>query len=722
MHDRNLAPVYPSKTLILIKAATQDESFISWSNFQRVSYVSLLRCIAYEPEFFEKAVSVLTNFALGEINNNYGNSAKSILNSLFNCYLSGTKAEPELRCQVAKPFLVSANEEEQELGLSMLRSGLKTKNFQLSHSVEFGARRRDYGWRPSTLADRSDWYRSWINLVASIHNDNRLQAALKSILAESLLRLWGKFGIDEELTKLAYQWRHESSWPEGWASIKRLLVTKSTRISPESLDQLKQLENHLAPVSLVEEIYASIFVDSVTAIYSLDITSNENETLDLWPDSELYEKLTKATEAIGTKAAKSPETLKRLIPELCSTSTNKAELGYFGKGVGEHYHDVNALLKLVRNHIESVAPAKVSLLWVRGVLAGWKEQSPDDLEIFLDTAATDSVWSKQFGELGVHSKLNQRQFDRLMKALDTGCSVEHLDYLWSKDLAANSSVSQLMQLSYKLASINKLGIQKANLILYQVIIGIDRQSESYKNELSNALWLFFNDVVWKADELFLPNDHYLKTLIDFAFERSSSDTINLRNLHSLLAATKETYFITDIQKTALRAFFKHLPEMTLRAVCDLENQQAINRAGRLVASPLSEDLDSALIYVPNNILLHWCSEGPQSRYPFAAENCKLIEDHTAPNLLLTDIALSILDLAPDKNTILDLLVERFVPTSDRSYKSYESRLCLFDQLRISQDLELNKLIDEKQHRFYLYIQEEKDREIRESNMRNSSFE
>lgn len=717
----NLAPVHPVKALDLFQKASQDKRFTSLNNLHRLDYISLLRRIAYESEFFETAVLTLSQFALAETTTSYGSSTKHTLASLFQCYLSGTKAEPKLRCQVVKPFLVSAKEAEQELGLSMLRSGLKTHNFQLSFNVEFGARRRDYGWHPSA-ADRTGWYKSWINLVASIYNDKHLKAALRSIMAEALLRLWGKFGVDEELTKLAYQWHTESSWPEGWASFKRLLVTESTNSSPASLEQLKELVAHLAPTNLVEELYATIFVDSVTATYSLDITSNENETLDLWPDSELYEKLTKATEAIGTKAAKSPEILKRLIPELCSTSNNSVELGYFGKGVGEHYHDVNELLKLIRNHMESVAPAKVSLLWVRGVLAGWKEQSPNDLEIFLDTAATDPVWSKQFGELKVHSKLNQRQFDRLMKALDTGRSLDQIDYLRSEDLAETWSVSQVMELSYKLASIEKLGVQKAILTLYRVITGSKYQSDSYRNELTNALWLFLNDVVWKADELFLPSDHYFKTLIDFAFERSSSNSLNLRNLHSLLAAIKETYFITDIQKTTLRAFFKHLPEMTLRTVCNLENQQAIKRTGQLVASLISEDLDSALIYVPKDILLRWCSEDLQIRCSFAAENCKLFEDNTAPNLLLSDIALSILNLAPDKMIILDILIERFVHFSNKNPKSLELRLCLFDQLRISQDSVLNTLIDEKQHDFYLYIQEEKDREIRENNMRNLSFE
>lgn len=78
-------------------------------------------------------------------------------------YLSGTHASIHQRSTVITELLESAIRDEQDLGLFLLDQSLSNGNFTLTH-YRFGARSRDYGWKPKTQQDIFEWYRSFVEI------------------------------------------------------------------------------------------------------------------------------------------------------------------------------------------------------------------------------------------------------------------------------------------------------------------------------------------------------------------------------------------------------------------------------------------------------------------------------------------------------------------------------------------------------------------------------
>ena len=112
-----LAPLIPKETLNAIEHASQDNQFLSIENHRRGTYARLAKLIAYEPQYFSQAASILKRFALVELESYSNDSAKEKLKALFRCCLSGTQASPEERYEWAKG-VVSPFEKNASLDLS----------------------------------------------------------------------------------------------------------------------------------------------------------------------------------------------------------------------------------------------------------------------------------------------------------------------------------------------------------------------------------------------------------------------------------------------------------------------------------------------------------------------------------------------------------------------------------------------------------------------------
>ena len=725
----NLAPVDPRGALDAIERVMEKDDFLSIDNRGRSRFARLARSIAYEPEYFDDATSILKRFALAEPEDYKHEPAREILKSLFYCHLSGTQVSPEQRRIVVENLVSSCDKKERGLGLDLIDAGLEAWHFSSHYGFEFGARHRDYGWHPRSQADVKDWFRPWIEIVTAIgEQDNEDGGKARTMLGEAWRGLWGCVGLDDELADIARRLSAIDGWPEGWLGVRRVLQWDANSLSPASLAQLREIEKMLTPSDLAAEIRARVLARGTFA-YDLDdedeLEGEEGKPLSA---SEKHRRARMKAETLGSTAASSPELLETLIPDLCSTGRGSG-VYEFGRGIGRHHADMAGLLEAVRTHIERADRGDLSLIWVRGLLSGWKDADPDAFETFLDDAIDDFVWRDWFVELQVQSDLDARAFVRLLRALDSGqCPTWQFSYLAMGRATDPLTVSQLMALSNKLVLRADRGLFTAIDLLAMVIHCADKKDEQYKRELGEALLEFFGYIDWSLLNVdHAQIDHDLGVVLKFALQSTGLESRVAQILRRMLP-TDETDRIPfrDVRKNALKPFFQYFPRVALELVCIPDKNGTLYRASHLVSDPYSERCETALGLVPTEVLIDWCNEKPETRYAFAAGACKLFEkqDDKKSPLAISGTATALFASAPEKSAVLTEFVNRFRPSSWSGSRAdiLEIRLPLLDQLTVSGHEAFSSEIAAAKAELQNWIDLERAREKEDEKSRNSSFE
>jgi hypothetical protein len=728
----NLAPVDPRGALDSINRAIEKDDFLSIDTRSRTQFIRVARSIAYEPEYFNDSVLILLRFALVEPEDYKREPARDILKSLFYCQLSGTQAVPAQRRKVVEDLITSCDEVKCRLGFYLLEAGLETWNFSSHYGFEFGARHRDYGWYPRSQAEVRDWFRPWIEIAASVgEQDTARGRKARTILGEALRGLWGRVGLDDELVDVARRLRVIDGWTEGWLGVRRIFNWDAKALTPTSLAQLKEIEKTLAPSDLVSEIRARVLARGTFA-YDLEdeeLLENGGSTSTPLSATEKIQRAYMKAEELGAAAAQSPELLETLIADLCSKDLGSGVYS-FGLGVGKHHEDMAGLLEAVRIHIEHANGNNLSLIWVRGLLSGWKDVDPDAVEAFLDDAVENIVWRNWFVELQVQVNLDAQAFDRLLRVLTSDyCPTWQFNYLAMGRATDPWTVSQLITLACKLALKTDRGLSTAIHLLSMVIYCADKKDDQYRCELGEALLEFLSKIDWSMVSVghTQMDDHHLGVVVEFALKAAKSES-KVASILTRMAQTDESDQIRydDVRKNALKPFFRYFPRLALELVCIQDKDGSYERATDLVCEQYSVRHETAFQVIQQEVLIDWCNKNPEARYPFAAGACKLFDvqdDGKAPSAI-SDIAKALLAASPDKAAVISQFVRRFHPMSWSGSLAdiMQARLPLLDHLLIAGDEAIASEIAAAKTKLQKSIDAERARENKEEKSRYSSFE
>src|SRR5690606_14118552 len=154
----NIAPISTKEVLLHIETLAKQPEFCTRKNKQFTVITRLIRSISYDEQYFDICAKLLCQFTLSEDKSENYNSIKDILKSLFQLYLSGTHATKEQRLDVIKNLISTATEHSVELAFELLDSSLEAWHFSSSHTFDFGANPRDFGYSPNTNQEVADYY------------------------------------------------------------------------------------------------------------------------------------------------------------------------------------------------------------------------------------------------------------------------------------------------------------------------------------------------------------------------------------------------------------------------------------------------------------------------------------------------------------------------------------------------------------------------------------
>lgn len=645
---RNIAPVAPAATLEVIERMTGTPAGFDIAdvhNPERYRLASLIAALAYDAELFERAVELLARFVIAEPPGNNHSSASRMFNGLFQLYLSGTHASVQQRLRIIDGLLSSTASRTQEVGLGVLNNMLRAWSFSSHHDFKFGARSRDYGWRPRTYDEVTGWYREVLKFVLiKIASGSRQTRQLASIVADNFRGLWIKAKMFDELEDLAEKIAESGSWAEGWIRVRKALKFDTEEMPEAVLKRLQGIETLLHPEGLLDQAKAYVLSPHGAA---LDIAEGKDEDVD--DVVTCYRLVNEKAEELGRQIASESVVLDNFLPDLMQGSEGGRRWN-FGVGLASGAESLDEMWQKLRAAFAAAPEKDKNATVLRGFLSGAACQSSEKVAEFLDAAITDTVLGRIFPYLQCAVDIDEQGMQRLFDSLGA-----RLAPIWMyKGLAAGRATDSILPTSLqrflsKLAVIPE-GSAVAIDFLHMKFFALKGDGLPIPDELISCgqeILLRYDfsgnnsDVVYEISEV-------LKVCLDGTEAEDFANDI-CHKLYGVLSDYSNSAFdCSEIIVPLLTAW----PKITLNVFLLQEDGDVFERISYELCSHEKHPLEQ----IPRSCLLDWANEDPQIRFPALASAARLFvgsfDDQAGE---LSPLARALIDAAPVKRAVLDRL-------------------------------------------------------------------
>ncbi|MCS4096106.1 hypothetical protein [Rhizobium sp. BK176] len=719
---KNLLPVDPSSGLSALRRTVENVDTSTIDVYIASDLVRMVKSLAYDAAMFTDALKTLVAFVEGDKIRGQSSSSHEAIVALFSCHLSGTHASPEERVSSIRALIQSDKPLIAQLGLDALKQSLETSHFSSQFEVDFGARRRDYGWSPKNRDDVQLWYGGFSKLALEIALRENVNGPVRHILGRAVRGLCEDAGIISEVEAIAHALAASGGWPDGWIGVRETLHRGKSVIPPDILERLNTLERLLAPTDLLGEIRSTVLARNAGMLDLLD----GDEDADY---STRHDIMLQNAKRLGSLAANEPLMVSRLLPELLTDGSN-AESMSFGHGLGTALVDPKKLMNEAKAIIEKKNSSDVSLVIIRGVLQGWQEVDAAGLNAFLDDAVLDPVWGAWLPELQYAAGLEDDSIGRIFRSLDAGIApswqYRYLSMGRAPDVLAPDVIEVLVS---SLSAITDGGAVAIDL-LGMVVHSAKERGENFVRDIANRIGAFLARIdlsKCKVDDTMV--DHHLGRLITFVLNNTSSPSLDSGMLENLLSWERSEHRKYAFRRGRhLQPFFKLRPILALDAIYQPDPDGSYRTAARLAADQYNERDNRPMEAVPLKAALEWCSTSPEDRYPFIAATCVLYApkkpNEEQSDRSLSEIAGEVFKAAPDKRQILKEYIGRLMPMSWSGSRAEKlrQRLGILDGLAPLASGEDAQYLDDERTRMLKIVNEMKEREDAEERTKNETFE
>lgn len=663
----NLAPVDPAAVLARLKAASDaDEAqpMAATPSTERGSWLSLLKALAYDASLFPQAAWILATFVAAEAPDENYNSARGPFEELFQLYLSGTQATPEMRRALVRRLLESEDDGLRRAGRLALDSLLKGSHFSATSLFDFGARPRDHGWEPTTWAEIETGYVEALSLARQTLEP----ADQRRILAAAIRDLWRFEACRVQFEAAAAAFLTDGGWIEGWTALRVTLHYADEAMPEEIKARTRALIARLAPVDVVPLARAYV-LGTRTGAWDVE-DSDEDQDTD--PMAGWRRAVDKAQDA-GRQMADAPEALAVFLPEVFAANTGGERTPPFGLGLAEGAKDLRVLWARMLSLFATVDPAARNPTVLGNVLRGALARDPDFVSRVLDGAVDDPLLKNHIAFLQVVVGLDATGVDRLVRALAAAEDTRRFWHLSNTDAASLEPATFARLLDALAAKPGGVGV--ALDLLWRLFYDRDGEKPAVDALLIERGRSLLQQL--KPDEIGNLRDYSLgyvvKGVLSGEAGRAAARTMS-ETFYAAYTAEGgwrlDGYGLVDtlfeVQPEIALDVFVGGPEGPVRRLFR-------QRTGR--PSPLAK-IDPALIKA-------WADADPERRYDRLGDATSLFEKDRSDNATaLNPLFVALLERAPDKAAFLGEAYIRVHPSgwSGSLADILESRKRLLDGL------------------------------------------
>lgn len=648
---RNLAPVAPPAVLTKIKSAAlgpNADALIGVSARDRTSLIGLVRALAFEPGMFDEAALTLVRFACAETVADNHHPGGNDFKELFHLYFSGTQALIDQRVTLARRLANSSDAGERRCGMLALEGLLKADHFMSTHSFDFGARPRDYGWQPRTHEDTLNWFAKAIHLAVELKD----LPAVRTTLAQNIRSLWWSSGRQDDLDAAATVFSNGGVWIDGWLNFRVALRYDGKRMPAEIREQLERIIDRLKPVDLLDRARALVLEWSNTGF---DLVDGEEDEASTSKFQDAYHRALEAAVDIGKAVASSPGDLHILLPEI--SSARQAPRAYqFGRGLARGSLDLGEMWSTLKSAYAGAPPEPRDPAMMAGFLNETYARDPDFAALALDSTIDEPSLARFLPYLQAQVAIDEAGITRLRTAIAKGV-VSSNDF-WS---IANSSVedtapSHLKDLLGDVAHLPGGGVV-AIRVLHMYLFCHQKDPNPIAPELLEIgrnllLRLDFN----KSVRVYDSNLRLIVRRCLGGFDAEEITRKLCQNIRSMLDMGRVSS--NDISQL-LKGLFEAQPVIALTAFF-LGGDTNAN--GLSISLRLGNRMPIGKI--APDVLTGWADQDPGTRYNLLSQTIGIFtEEHGEEQQQLSPLFLAVLDRAPNKSVFLGDYCRRFQPKS-----------------------------------------------------------
>lgn len=628
--------------------ASQQERLSDWS--------SLARNLAFEPAMFERAATVLLRLAENQRDGTL--ECRNAFRELFWIGLSGTLAPVDQRMRFLREVLANGNPVHQELARSGAAAMLEIMHNSTSHDFGFGARANAYGWQPESSDEEKNWLELGLGLARDIARSGAegLQSVRDSMQL-NFLDLWRHESLHPTLVALMKE-AAAGGWPGGWVAVCRAQALDGRYMPDRVRNELKALADSLAPAGLVEEILAFAGGSVTGADISEALDDGDNERDPSRPWELAFQKATK----LGEQASASREVLLEVLPRVHCSNNNRSLA--FGEGLGSATTKPEEDWVVLAQTYEQAGPER-NVAVLRGFVRGLRKHDKKAAGKLLEAAIDHPVLAGEFGRL-LDIPFDDTEAELIPKALKKGSA-----------RAATFSVRTA-------GSFGPWGLSVATFC--EVALVLSREEGGLISVLDDLASEMYG---WRTKQTAVPAEQLelgRSLLEQYSFDAKNHSVITrvtevakhclkgsdgeaaARVLARKLAAAIENYRLHIHNYGELvRTLFKHQAKVTLDCLL-ADASPARQRALRYRThrkGPLME-------FAPAKEVIEWVAQAPDVRALAIAPHVMFVDRADAQKksrlentdkspVRVSDLAISLVEIAPNKRAVLDVLAAHFEP-------------------------------------------------------------
>lgn len=405
----NIAPVDQQGAMKALQNTLNGEQEVRIpSEFYRAA-ITLFRSLAYEPEFFDRALEGLATIAGASVHSNHKSDATTAFESMFFLYLSGTNAKAEQRIAFLMSLCNSSNPSRDQLILGALGAMLKTCHFSSVYSFEFGTRKRDYGYCPASYDEIWDWYHRVYEVAYALSLRPEFRDLIRAKIAENLRLLATNAGPPDKLIELAEKLAADGSWSEGWAPAREAALQAEADKKHEVAKKLYALADKLQPNSLEDRITAFVLAAEFSVISFFRTESTGDDEF-----RRAVQLANQAAEDVGIELAANDELLQEHLPKLLNANEGRSDVAAIG--LGRAAKSPEETWNLIVRGIKSEQPGSRTGRFLAGFMKGLSSKDKEIANNILDESFSNVELYSHIIELQAVYGFDEKGINRIIQA------------------------------------------------------------------------------------------------------------------------------------------------------------------------------------------------------------------------------------------------------------------------------------------------------------------
>lgn len=652
---RNIAPVAPEVVLQRIEeevAGANGSALLNPKSASRWQLTMILKSLAYDASLFDRATALLGKFVAAEAPNENRNSARGSFEELFHLHLSGTQALPDQRRKLIRDLYSRHDPEAIRCGQLALRALLRSGHFSSLSNFDFGARPRDFGWRPPTYGDIWSWYSEAITLAIDLSADSGTRPEIRRIVSAGLRGVLGIKACLPAIEAATAEYLKDGEWIDGWLAVRGAIRFDAKGWKPEVKKRVLGIEDKLRPSDPLNVAKAYVLEGHGSGFDLLDGDGDGDGEKDY---AAAHERLAQKVESIGREFGSQAELLATFLSEALR-SDHAPRAFSFGRGLTESSVPLAETWKTLHTALVTLPVDQRNVTILGGFLHKLLKIDAPLGSTILDKALVDPEMASHFVYLQAQAGIDGEAIERLRRAISSGQIKAHSFYVLASGVIGSAPQNALAIMLDELCGLDG-GTATALEIFHMATYCL--KSEGL--EVEGALLDMGHQLLLRTDYNNTSDvrEHRIQQTIKecYAGPAGEQGARELCQHFKLKIAAHEVYaFQLD---HAFDAIFELQPLVALDEFllgAESESDDPIyGSSGMSRQSPLEK--------VDPDVLWSWADQDPKARYPLISRSLNVfaIKDLDEDNGL-SPLFLEGLEKAPDRAEFLKSNVARMHPS------------------------------------------------------------